>query len=1217
MSFRKNSIIQIVALLLFASSAFGIEANVGDTNRMDFNGNLYAPSFILPTPAVAPTAGGAMSYNVTNKTLFVGNGSSSTAIGTSAVNARSYLACNGTTDDRAALASLIQAGGACAGKDCVIPVGCTILLSSPGAGNAAVTMPSGTRLICEDRVNATFTLARHYCSGGSQPGSWADATVTCRSGTKTCDGVAAPDVDNCEFAPTSGSTYTILSTDLYAAETAVIGCKFDLRQVEAYGRCAGGSQAGKACSTADTNATTGCPSSTCTVDPEEPAGDGKIVAIDFGLFATDTVIDDVEIYNAKYSDYVVRQYTGGVSRRLQIDSYDTNTPAVIPTFGLTTLLTLNGAASVFDSSFGRGTLGVDAVATSSIVAHSRFTNTTSGVSGTGKLLVDSNRIDALSGGGGFGVAAGNYSTIIGNTVTGAADGVRVATYSQVVSNNLVTTTYGVRINAAVGSSGQQNQITSNRISGQNRIGIELSSGNQVVGNTLSGGSVSDTTTSPVTPSTAITVASVQNIVSGNYITGPWFFGLHPVTSAAGAFNIGIWSNRFAFGPVGPAIVTGGAGWHIGTNYFNQVQGGWCSDPTASNYLGACSCTTLQCAAGSELGKNCTVDGDCAGGGAASCAAITTTVDNPYGKYGATTGSCFATGLNSGGTCDSTLAKADCTWAPIIQIGQDAQLPGGTAYSSTSHPSFVLARGWGSSGAHIKIENNILARGTGQTDIRFGDAKVCSGTNTASCQGTGGNAGQACTADSDCTSTGCLWGTGNCCGYIYKLCSSATDCLSKQCDKTSPTAPWGTSCTAHADCGAGSHCVTVSNQCNSTSLTSGAYGKVCSTDADCGDTTGTQCAAVTAACSGLSHSDTSIVSNYFYPGYQALDASQTNGTIDGLALSANTIDASPRGIKFSASKVSRAVVQGNTIHLAVAKTGSELENWASSMGIAASNFGLSGGEQQTNEVYMINRNGAVLTAGYALQADTGTANGVEVVTANFPENFLGIVAADSAADGDPVRVVLTGVTNCYVSATVAIGDRLTVDAATAGQLVKVTAATQGTVARALNSRSGAGIVACLVGQGSGTYTSATQTNYAWAKKTADESVTSSTTYQADDHLLLALTNGKAYSIEGYIFATSSAAGGGAKIAVDSSGTATDWYMTVCGGASTGCGSTNTFSSTATIHNLSTVNGGVGFWIIGSVKPSQDLTIKVWWAQNSSSGTATIFKRGSYLRAIEIP
>lgn len=266
--------------------------------------------------------------------------------------------------------------------------------------------------------------------------------------------------------------------------------------------------------------------------------------------------------------------------------------------------------------------------------------------------------------------------------------------ARVSGNNISTTTRGV---SPVSSTVSDSQITGNYIIGQKRVGIEINARNQVTGNYLYGGSVSDTSTSPVTPSAAVAVGGLQNLVTSNYITANWFFGIHPTNGAGSSYNIGIWNNRFAFGPVGPAIVTGGAGWHIGVNYFNQAQNGWCSDPTASNYLGACTCTTKQCSAGTNIGANCITLGantsEC--GTAGTCTAVDTTVDNPYGKYGGVTGTCFAyNGYNSGGTCDSTptLSKSDCSYSPVVQVGLDAALPGATSYSSASHPSFVLAKG---------------------------------------------------------------------------------------------------------------------------------------------------------------------------------------------------------------------------------------------------------------------------------------------------------------------------------------------------------------------------------------------------------------------------------------------------------------------------------------------------------------------------------------------
>ena len=963
--------------------------------------------------------------------LRFGDGTRAQIVDTSAVNAKPYLACNGTTDDRAALNTLVNSGD-CAGKDCIIPAGCTILLSSPGAAGVAVTLAQGTQLICEDRVASTFLLARHYCSGGSQPGSYGDTTNTCRSGTLTCD---AGSGDGCEFAPTPGSTYTVFGSIAASSKPAVIGCKIDERQIEAYGRCAGGSQSGKACSTADTNATTGCPSSACTSTPLEPSGDGKITAIDLSL-SFDGLVDDAEVYNAKISDFVVRMLTGTV-RHLQVDSYDTNGASVVPTFtSLLSLLTANGAA-VFDSTFGRGVVGVDGGSSSAIVHANRFTNTTSGIAGTGKVSAVGNKIAALSGGGGTCITTGGGSEVSANNLTGCATGLNLGQSSRATGNTISATRFGVVGPSTNGSIGDS-QVVGNVIDTFVNTGVTLGFRSQVVGNYFYAGATRDTATSPNTPSTAIGVQSIQNIIANNYFTsasGPigspttTFYGIHALAQPASSFNLGIWNNRFAVGPIGPAIVTGGAGWHINDNYFNQTMGGWCSDSTATNYLSPCTCTTKQCKTGTELGKNCTVDGDCASGTCSTSPVIDTTIDNPYGKYGAQAGTCFATGLNSGGTCDSTTTKADCTFSPIIQIGEDGAMPGGTVYTST-HPGFVYGHGFGSTGAHNKIEGVILARGVGQTDIRFGDSKICGGAFVPTCRGSGGNTGAGCSSDADCTSTGCIWGTGNCCGMSSKLCSTSSDCQ------------------------------TLGQQCNSLG---GTLGATCTTDANCGSVSGA-CQTNTTSCAGATHSDTSITSSYFFPGYQALDLNVTNAQITGLTLNDNTFDASVRGVKFptAASKLTNSVVQGNRFNLAVASSGSELENWVATMGQAMGNLGLSGGEHTTFEVYLKNRQGGVLSVGYAVEPLTVTADlGVKLAVASTTQKAVGVVAQDVASVTDaPVRVVTAGVTDCYVSGSVTRGDRLKVDAAADGNLQSA-GDSDPALARALATRSGAGLVKCLI------------------------------------------------------------------------------------------------------------------------------------------------------------
>src|SRR5262245_60076992 len=74
--------------------------------------------------------------------------------------------CTGATGSRVATAAAIAAA---AGKTVVFPDGCKLGLSSPGAGNAAITIGSHTTL--RFGVNAGFVLGRRVCKAGTYIGA--------------------------------------------------------------------------------------------------------------------------------------------------------------------------------------------------------------------------------------------------------------------------------------------------------------------------------------------------------------------------------------------------------------------------------------------------------------------------------------------------------------------------------------------------------------------------------------------------------------------------------------------------------------------------------------------------------------------------------------------------------------------------------------------------------------------------------------------------------------------------------------------------------------------------------------------------------------------------------------------------------------------------------------------------------------------------------------
>jgi hypothetical protein len=141
-----------------------------------------------------------------------------------------------------------------------------------------------------------------------------------------------------------------------------------------------------------------------------------------------------------------------------------------------------------------------------------------------------------------------------------------------------------------------------------------------------------------------------------------------------------------------------------------------------------------------------------------------------------------------------------------------------------------------------------------------------------------------------------------------------------------------------------------------------------------------------------------------------------------------------------------------------------------------------------------------------------------------------------------------------------------------------------------------------------------------RKTADESVTSSTTMQDDNHLLFAIGANEVWAFEMYVFYHGAAAGDiSFALSVPSGATYRRGQMGLATGATTdtadvrivsvttgssGLGAINTSEQAMAIHTGVVVNGvNAGF-------------VTLQWAQASISGTATTVLTNSYLKAHKI-
>jgi hypothetical protein len=132
----------------------------------------------------------------------------------------------------------------------------------------------------------------------------------------------------------------------------------------------------------------------------------------------------------------------------------------------------------------------------------------------------------------------------------------------------------------------------------------------------------------------------------------------------------------------------------------------------------------------------------------------------------------------------------------------------------------------------------------------------------------------------------------------------------------------------------------------------------------------------------------------------------------------------------------------------------------------------------------------------------------------------------------------------------------------------------------------------------------------AVKSADETVTSSTTLQNDDHLLVAVASNTTYLLE-LVFMFNANASGDLKTT----------FTVPSGTTGTLCATTDAGSSAGISMTSTPVWDGTGadeqarLW--GRVVTSATSgTIRLQWAQNASFGTGTIIRNGSFLRITRI-
>jgi len=140
----------------------------------------------------------------------------------------------------------------------------------------------------------------------------------------------------------------------------------------------------------------------------------------------------------------------------------------------------------------------------------------------------------------------------------------------------------------------------------------------------------------------------------------------------------------------------------------------------------------------------------------------------------------------------------------------------------------------------------------------------------------------------------------------------------------------------------------------------------------------------------------------------------------------------------------------------------------------------------------------------------------------------------------------------------------------------------------------------------------------ARKTADQAVTNTTTYADAADLVVAVTAGNTYKVEGFfVYTTLTAAGINLKL-TGPTGTGTWNFATLSGGGSTDTGTVRYSMSSngvGTSRTGGTASVGAGNELTGYVRgifqPTANGSLQFAFTQNSANATATTLKANSWL------
>lgn len=260
--------------------------------------------------------------------------------------------------------------------------------------------------------------------------------------------------------------------------------------------------------------------------------------------------------------------------------------------------------------------------------------------------------------------------------------------------------------------------------------------------------------------------------------------------------------------------------------------------------------------------------------------------------------------------------------------------------------------------------------------------------------------------------------------------------------------------------------------------------------------------------------------------------------------------------------------------------------------------------------LTNRSGGALNVGDVVVGDTGNASSITTTTTIGNRRVFGVVVDTTIASLAAGRISSLGIRTVNVTGAVAIGDWLETSA-TAGKAQTAYGRSVGKFAIALTSAAGpgAGTVTALLLRGP-SYPDA-------VRKSADESVTSSTTLQNDDELKIPIQANEKVVVR-FVLLVDVQGAVGIKVAVTvPSGATMDAGVVAVG---TGNVPVVGVGSTSGSAIIATTPGYALTVIYVDVTVSNGATagdVQLQWAQNTSSGTASKVLRGSSAEAKTIP